>query len=626
MRPDGRRAGVALRVATLAATVLVATVLPAAPAGAATSHRPTGRVTTSSVSLGDAHVNGWAIDPDTKAAIKVYVTVDGRRHATVTANLSNASFGRTHPHYGPKHGYAAQVPLRDGTHRVCVVAINAGKGSNATLGCATLTGVNDADGAITSLSRTATGVTVAGWAVDPDTTSAVTVNVSMDGGPATTVTADASAPSSPATYAALGSRHGFSVTVSATADAHSFCITVANVGLGHSLQPTCMSVGAVALPGAPANVAATVTTTSATLTWTRPAGTGGPVTGYLVTIGTATAIHVSGTSYTATGLQPSTAYTATVAATDQAGTGPPAAVTFTTASPGPPPISTSHYLRTASLTGNATTDAATMTAMGEFDAAHDPAGHPYLVLLDIGGQESGGSGVMLSATTKTISYPELVSSVEAYVDGYVRKQLPNAPLVLALGTNNDMTVNATTGAAWADDVVDPVAAYAAKYPTVTVAGADDMEPGFSATAKQTEAWLTGYLGATSAPFVFNGSADGCPQTLTTRTSCNNGWTTTELNYLAGGADPSRISVLPQIYNTAMPKQWAVISAVGATPLQFDGPLTEYTACTLQKGGCSSATNNSAWNWLFAALNPDSAAITQPLPYGTDLSINQYPTQ
>ena len=66
------------------------------------------------------------------------------------------------------------------------------------------------------------------------------------------------------------------------------------------------------------------------------------------------------------------------------------------------------------------------------------------------------------------------------------------------------------------DIVNPVASYSAsRYPGTVIAGANDMEPGFSANVSQTRAWLSGYLGATTARFVFNGSADGCSSCPTT---------------------------------------------------------------------------------------------------------------
>jgi len=156
-----------------------------------------------------------------------------------------------------------------------------------------------------------------------------------------------------------------------------------------------------------------------------------------------------------------------------------------------------------------------------------------------------------------------------------------------------------------------------------IAGADDMEPGFSATYAQTSAWLGGYLDATAAPFVFNGSADGCAWTVTNG-HCNNGWWMSGLYHLAAGAAPTRIINLPQIYNTTMAAQWKYISltgiGLGHPRISFGGPLTEWTACT-QAGGCGSLTGHTAWTTLWNDLQSDPRLAVGSLPYSTDLRID-----
>jgi hypothetical protein len=334
-------------------------------------------------------------------------------------------------------------------------------------------------------------------------------------------------------------------------------------------------------------------------------------------------VSPSAAGTTITGLLPSRTYAFTVNASNILGNGTPASVSATTKAViapqiTPAPVSTSHYPR--NWTSNATATSALTRHLGSVDASYNPSGHRYLVLMDLGGQTGGG--IMLSATSKFVSYSVAVRALESYLDGYATSQKPNAPMQLAIGTNSDINVDAGNGAIWARTVVDPVRAYAARYPNISVAGADDMEPGFSAGVAQTRAWLSGYLAATSAPFVFNGSADGCsPQTSGGR--CNNGWSQQDLAWLAGGSAPSRISVLPQIYNADMSWQWRNISltslAIHRAPLRFAGPLTEWTAC--QQSQCASLSNVDAWARLWSALNSTPATRQPEMPYGTDLQIN-----
>ncbi|MDT4935094.1 MAG: hypothetical protein QOK11_2986, partial [Pseudonocardiales bacterium] len=162
------------------------------------------------------------------------------------------------------------------------------------------------------------------------------------------------------------------------------------------------------------------------------------------------------------------------------------------------------------------------------------------------------------------------------------------------------------------------------YIGMTVAGANDIEPGFRGTYPQTKAWLAGSLGATAAPFVFNGSADGCAWTVTNR-GCNNGWTMAGLYDLAAGAAPARIVNLPQIYNFTMAAQWKYISLTGVgqsrPKINFGGALTEWTACA-QTGSCGSLTGNVAWTQMWNQLQSHPALRIGSLPYSTDLRIDR----
>jgi hypothetical protein len=369
-----------------------------------------------------------------------------------------------------------------------------------------------------------------------------------------------------------------------------------------------------------------------TVSWTAPASDGGaPWTSYTVTTSpatTATTVPANRRSATVSGLKSHSTYRFYVVATNVAGRSAagvsPLITTLATPPPQttPAPISTSRYIR--NITGGSSTDLAKLRAEGAADAKANPSGHTYLVLLDIGGQDQADGGVVLSAMTRFISYGDLVKNVKAYVDGYASQQKPSAPITIAIGTNNDMDVSAAAGATWARAVVNPVTSYASKYLGIRIAAANDIEPGFSASYSATKAWLSGYLGATSVPFVFNGSADGCAWTVTNR-ACNNGWSMAGLYYLAAGASPSRIVNLPQIYNSTMAAQWKYISLTGVSQshpkINFGGALTEWTACA-QTGSCGSLTGNSAWTQMWNQLQSHPALRVGSLPYSTDLRIDR----
>jgi hypothetical protein len=230
---------------------------------------------------------------------------------------------------------------------------------------------------------------------------------------------------------------------------------------------------------------------------------------------------------------------------------------------------------------------------------------------------------VLSATIRFVSYTDIVKNLNAYVDGYSSQQRPSAPVTLAIATNNDIDVTRGSGTNFANKVIDPVKSYAARYPGITIAGSNDMEPGFRAGYTATSAWLNGFLSSTKAPFVFTGSADGCAWTVTNR-GCNNGWTMRGMYRMAGGASPIRIINLPQIYNTTMAQQWRYISLTGVEAgqprINFGGALTEYTACQ-QARSCGSLTAKTAWRTMWGQLNAEPKLKPKSLPYSTDLRID-----
>jgi hypothetical protein len=590
---------------------------------------PTTSLATVTATATGVHVAGWTSDPDTSAAIKVKLTVDGHQLAEPTANTIGAS------HSG--HNFSASLTTKSGTHTVCATGVNVAYGTHApTASCKSVTLHLSPIGHFDTIARAkgSTNLVVIGWATDPDTSAPIKVSTSVDGNTSTMVTAQVSRPDVQHAYPAYGAAHGFSLTLPANDGEHTVCINAVNVSLGANHGLGCKEINAVhpKIPTAPRSVKAVAGYGGATVSWTAPASDGGaPWSSYVVTSAPGNiSVTVGRTTTNATvlGLSPKTSYTFRVVAKNIVGASPAgtsAAVTTQAAPPpqtSPAPVSTSRYIR--NIHGAASTDLAAMNAEGAADARANPSGHGYLVLLDIGGQDNTDGGVVLSATTRFVSYANLVSDLKSYVAGYASAQKASAPVTIAIGTNNDMEVTSTAGAAWADRVVDPIAAYAHSYPGITIAGANDIEPGFRGTYAQTNSWLGGYFSATGSPFVFNGSADGCAWTTTNR-GCNNGWSMAGLYHLAAGAAPVRTLNLPQIYNSTMAAQWKYISLTGIGAKQprinFGGALTEWTACG-QASSCFSLTGNQAWKELWNQLRSSAQLLINSLPYSTDLRIDK----
>jgi hypothetical protein len=188
---------------------------------------PIGNLEAASASPSGISVSGWASDADTADPIAVHVYVDGRGVGAVSAGIDRPDVGR--------HGYAATVAAADGPHQVCTYAINTPAGPNRLLGCATVTVRNAAPiGNVERVAATASGIAVAGWTSDPDTTAPIGVHVYVDGVAAAVWTSDAPRPD-------VG-RHGFSGTIAAARGAHQVCVYAINSPAGANPRLACANV------------------------------------------------------------------------------------------------------------------------------------------------------------------------------------------------------------------------------------------------------------------------------------------------------------------------------------------------------------------------------------------------
>ena len=210
--------------------------------GPTTQRAPIGSLdAATSPSPGVIAVRGWAVDPDTTASIRVHIYVDGKATKALTAAGSRPDVGRIYRR-GDAHGFSGSVNAANGTHQVCVYAIDSAGGANPRIGCRTVNVVNRAPtGHLDAVATSQGRILASGWALDPDTTSPINVHVYVDGKAVQSVPANASRPDVGRIFG-KGDNHGFSGTVNALAGAHEVCVYAIDSAGGPSPRFGCKSV------------------------------------------------------------------------------------------------------------------------------------------------------------------------------------------------------------------------------------------------------------------------------------------------------------------------------------------------------------------------------------------------
>jgi hypothetical protein len=173
-------------------------------------------------------VIGSASDPN-GGPVSVDITVNGVYQGTVLANQSYQTFYST-------------VPVHTAGTSVCATARNIGLGSDTLLGCKSVSVKISPFGSLDVLSGSSTGVIVTGWAVDPDTSSAITVKV--------VVNAVSHGPYTANLYRfdlgtvanqGYGYYHGYNLSVATPlmAELNRICVVAVNVGAGSDTTVGC---------------------------------------------------------------------------------------------------------------------------------------------------------------------------------------------------------------------------------------------------------------------------------------------------------------------------------------------------------------------------------------------------
>ncbi|HEY3438908.1 MAG TPA: hypothetical protein VGK35_14580 [Actinotalea sp.] len=241
-------------------------------------------VTTASTSV---TATGWALDPDTTDPITVHIYVDDTSTAFV-ANTSRPDVDAAY-HRGANHGFSATVQTTPGQHNVCAWALNSDIGSgNTLLGCRTVQVPSPPRGAFDTETSDATSITTTGWAMDPDTTAPISVQMSVDAATQTFL-ADGPRPDVDAAFH-NGANHGFTATMPAQPGTHTVCLTALKPPPGENRSLGCRSVTVV--NHTPTGFLDSVTTTPTSVTasgWALDPDTKDPITVHMYVDGASAA-------------------------------------------------------------------------------------------------------------------------------------------------------------------------------------------------------------------------------------------------------------------------------------------------------------------------------------------------
>lgn len=212
-----------------------------------------------------------------------------------------------------------------------------------------------------------------------------------------------------------------------------------------------------------------------------------------------------------------------------------------------------------------------------------------LTVLDFGGMING-AGVQETINGILLSQGAVETLAEWFGNGY-KACAPSFLNILAIGTNNSITLTEAEGAAFGRTVTNVHNWMAAFSPHETAMGANDIESwsGSEAPASSYN-WYAGYASTTPYDYADYGSADGCP--LNYSGHCAFGWGQGDY-YNLSWREPLA-TPLPEVYVGGQAAQWFYISGYGAPfhgQIKPWGPLDEFDLDTRTN------TPNLAWSAL-----------------------------
>ncbi|MCX7619484.1 MAG: GH25 family lysozyme [Acidimicrobiales bacterium] len=191
---------------------------------------------------GGFHLRGWTLDPDTAASLLTVVTVDGIGAVATQADVHRPDVGAFFPDWGPSHGFDILVPTPPpGPHTLCVYIGNVGPGADIVLGCwPVIAPQPNPIGGVIEASVGSASVSLAGWALDPDSSASLDIAITVDGKLVGIFPTDVDIPVIGVFFRGWGSVHGFRVTINnLTPGNHRICAIAKNLGAGTDTTLAC---------------------------------------------------------------------------------------------------------------------------------------------------------------------------------------------------------------------------------------------------------------------------------------------------------------------------------------------------------------------------------------------------
>jgi len=215
----------------------------AAAADGAVVTRPIGTWESLQTTPTSVSVAGWALVPTSPVSLDVTVRVGGAVK-TERADKNRPDVALVFPAAGAAHGFSITVPVRPGSHWVCLEIERPGGAGPVSMGCRQITIRNQAPvGNIESARISGGELAVSGWAFDPDTAGPTDVHIYVNG-VGVAVRADLPRPDVGLVFG-RGPENGFSYTRAVGAGAHTVCVYAIDTAGGPASNLGCRVVQVV---------------------------------------------------------------------------------------------------------------------------------------------------------------------------------------------------------------------------------------------------------------------------------------------------------------------------------------------------------------------------------------------